>query len=212
LPPRFRLVAVDDHPLYLAAIADAARMRADFELVLTAPDGRRGLAAIRQATPDLALVDLVMPLLDGFAVAGAVRRDRLPTKIVILSAREDGEAVYAAMEAGAFGYLSKRADVEEIFDSLVRVGRDEIVIGAGLSGGLAFEIRRRGGSPAPILTAREAQVLAMVSDGCSAPQVAGQLHLGLTTVKTHLTNIYAKLGVSDRAAAVATALRHGLIQ
>jgi len=212
LPPRFRLVAVDDHPLYLAAVADAARTRADFELVLTAPDGRRGLAAIREAAPDLALVDLGMPLLDGFALAGAVRRDRLSTKIVILSVREDGEAVYAAMEAGAAGYLSKRADVDEIFDSLARIGRDEIVIGPGLATGLATEIRRRGGPRAPILTVREGQVLSMLSDGCSAPEVARRLHLGLTTVKTHLANIYAKLGVSDRAAAVATALRLGLIQ
>src|SRR3954468_23068144 len=189
---RFRLVAVDDHPLYLGAVAEAARSRPEFELAGSAGDGRSGLAAIREQSPDVALVDLGLPLLDGIAVAGAVRTGLLPTKVVILSAREDGEAVYGAMEAGASGYLSKRADIDEIFDALVRVTRGEVVVGAGLAGGLATEIRRRGGRRAPILTAREGQVLSMLSDGCSAPEVARRLHLGVTTVKTHLANIYAK--------------------
>ena len=209
---RFRVVAVDDHPLYLSALEHTLRARPTLELVATAADGRAALARIGEHVPDLALVDVGLPLLDGIEVAAAVRRRELPTRVVVLSGSEDGITVYRAIEAGASGYLSKRARGDEIVDALVRVAAGEVVITQVVGCGLAAEIRRRGNGHAPRLTDREEQVLSLLCDGCSAPEVAKRLYLGLTTVKTHLASIYSKLDVSDRAAAVAAAMRLGLIE
>jgi len=210
--PRLRVVAVDDHPLYLFALEHMLRSRREFDVVATCADGRAALSQIQEHEPDLGLVDFGLPLLDGIQVAAAVTRRRLRTRIVMLSAFEEGVTVYRAIEAGASAYLSKRACVDEIVDTLGRVAAGEVVIAPLLGCGLAEEIRRRGGSQAPRLTDREEQVLSLLCDGCSAPEVARRLYLGLTTVKTHLASIYSKLDVSDRAAAVAAAMRQGLIE
>jgi two-component system nitrate/nitrite response regulator NarL len=210
--PRVRVLVADDHPLFRDAIVRAVRERPDFELVAEAADGRTALQAIREQRPDVAVLDLRMPDLDGLQIAAALRRDGVPTRVVLLSAFLDGAMVYRAVAAGAAAYLTKEADRGEVCDTIAAVARGETVLAPEAQAGLAAEVRRRAAPEGPALTPREREVLGMVAQGSSAPDIAGALHLSAATVKGHLQSLYEKLGVSDRAAAVAEAMRRGLLE
>jgi two-component system nitrate/nitrite response regulator NarL len=212
LVDRVRVLVADDHPVFRDGLARAMAGRHEIEVAGEVADGRAALAAIRSDPPTVALVDLRLPGVDGIGVASAVTRDALGTRVVILSAFDDPALVYRALEAGAAGYLTKDAKRDEITDAVMRVSRGETVIAPALAGGLATQIRQRSQSDAPILTERERQVLVRLCEGRSAPEIAKELYLGVTTVKTHLAHLYDKLGVSDRAAAVAEAMRRGLVE
>jgi two-component system, NarL family, nitrate/nitrite response regulator NarL len=207
---RVRVYVADDHPLFREGLVRAVSARAEMVLAGEAVDGRAALDAIQAAPPDVALVDLRLPVLDGIAIARAVVREGLPTRVVILSAYDDAELVWAALEAGAVGYLTKDARREEITDGVLAAARGETVLAPSLAGALAGEVRRRAGTP--VLTSREREALAGLARGLSAPAIARELVLSPATVKTHLQHLYEKLGVSDRAAAVAEAMRRGLIE
>ena len=153
-----------------------------------------------------------LPGLDGAEIAAAVTRDGLSTRVLLLSAFSDEQIVFRALEAGAAGYLTKESTRDEIARAALAVGRGGTVLAPELAAGLASQIRQRGLGDTPILTKREREVLVLLCDGKSAPQIASQLFLGTTTVKSHLGRLYEKLGVSDRAAAVAEAMRRGLIE
>jgi two-component system, NarL family, nitrate/nitrite response regulator NarL len=180
------------------------------ELAGEAVDGRAALDAIQASPPEVALVDLRLPVLDGIAIVRAVVRGGLATRVVILSAYDDAELVWAALEAGAAGYLTKDARREEITDGVLAAARGETVLAPSLAGALAGEVRRRAGTP--VLTSREREALDGLARGLSAPAIARELVLSTATVKTHLQHLYEKLGVSDRAAAVAEAMRRGLLE
>ena len=181
-------------------------------VVSEAANGREALEAIRRERPDVALVDYQMPDVDGVAIVHAVVRDELPTRVVLLSAHTDSAIVFHALEEGASGYLSKEAGRSDIVEAVLRVARGETVVPAELAAGLAGEIRLRAQSTAPVLSERERQVLAAFARGLSIPNVAAELFIGTSTVKTHTQRLYEKLGVSDRAAAVAEAMRRGLLE
>jgi two-component system, NarL family, nitrate/nitrite response regulator NarL len=208
--PRIRVFVADDHPVFREGLVRAVAARAELELAGEATDGRTTLDAIRLDPPDVALLDLRLPVLDGIAVARAVVREGIATRIVILSAYDDAELVWSALEAGAAGYLTKDARREEITDGVLAAARGETVLAPSLAGALAGEVRRRAGSP--VLTTREREALSGLVRGLSAPAIANELVLSTATVKTHLQHLYEKLGVSDRAAAVAEAMRRGLIE
>jgi two-component system, NarL family, nitrate/nitrite response regulator NarL len=207
---RVRVFIADDHPLYREGLVRAVAARAEMELAGEAVDGRSALDALCADPPDVALVDLRLPVLDGIAVVRAAVREELATRIVILSAYDDSELVWAALEAGAAGYLTKDARREQITDGVLAAARGETVLAPSLAGALAGEVRRRAG--APVLTSREREALNGLARGLSAPAIARELVLSTATVKTHLQHLYEKLGVSDRAAAVAEAMRRGLIE
>ncbi len=207
---RVRVYVADDHPVFREGLVRAVHARAEMELAGEAVDGRAALDAIQAEPPDVALVDLRLPVLDGIAIARAVVREGLATRVVILSAYDDAELVWAALEAGAVGYLTKDARREEITDGILAAARGETVLAPSLAGALAGEVRRRAGTP--VLTSREREALAGLARGLSAPAIARELVLSPATVKTHLQHLYEKLGVSDRAAAVAEAMRRGLIE
>ena len=207
---RVRVYIADDHPVFREGLVRAVSARAEMELAGEAVDGRAALDAIQAEPPDVALVDLRLPVLDGIAIARAVVRDGLATRVVILSAYDDAELVWAALEAGAVGYLTKDARRDEITDGVLAAARGETVLAPSLAGALAGEVRRRAGTP--VLTSREREALAGLARGLSAPAIARELVLSPATVKTHLQHLYEKLGVSDRAAAVAEAMRRGLIE
>ncbi|MEO9173879.1 MAG: response regulator transcription factor [Gaiellales bacterium] len=208
--PRVRVFIADDHPVFREGLVRAVSARAEMELAGEAVDGRAALDAIQAVPPEVALVDLRLPVLDGIAIVRAVVRDALPTRVVILSAYDDAELVWAALEAGAAGYLTKDARREEITDGVLAAARGETVLAPSLAGALAGEVRRRAGTP--ILTSREREALDGLARGLSAPAIARELVLSTATVKTHLQHLYEKLGVSDRAAAVAEAMRRGLLE
>jgi two-component system nitrate/nitrite response regulator NarL len=209
---RVRVLVADDHPMFRDAIVRAVRERPEFEVVAEAGDGRAALQAIRDERPDVAVLDLRMPELDGLQVATALRRDGIETRVVLLSAFIDGALVYQAVAAGAAAYLTKEADRGEVCDTIAAVARGETVLAPEAQAGLAAEVRLRAAPTGPALSPREREVLAMVAQGDSAPDIAATLHLSAATIKGHLQSLYEKLGVSDRAAAVAEAMRRGLLE
>jgi two-component system nitrate/nitrite response regulator NarL len=209
---RIRVLVADDHPLYREAVVRAVRARPEFELIGQAEDGREALGVIRDSAPDIAVLDVEMPSLGGVDVVRAVNRDELTTRMVLLSAHLEADTVYAAVQAGVSAYLSKAWPAERICDALVAVARGDIILPNEVQAGLAAAIRSNAAGARIHLTPREREVLGGLAEGKSAPQIAGELHVSPATVKTHLKTLYEKLGVSDRAAAVAEAMRRGLIE
>ena len=209
---RVRILVADDHPLFREAVVRAVKERPEFELVGEAVDGRAALHAIRELRPDVAVLDVKMPELDGLRVLNAVKRDGLVTRVVLLSAYLDGATAFEAVANGAAAFLSKDADRREILDTVARVSRGETVLGPEIQAGLAEEIRLRGAKDRPGLSPRELEILKHIAEGRSAPEIGRLIHLAPATVKSHLGSLYEKLGVSDRAAAVAEAMRRGLLE
>jgi two-component system nitrate/nitrite response regulator NarL len=212
-PARVRVVVADDHPLFREGIERAVRERPELELIASAGDGRRALGLIRDLEPVVAVLDLRLPGLDGLQILNAVTRDGLPTRVLFLSASGDPELVYRAVQGGAAGYFRKEADRQAILDAIAAVARGGTVIDPDLQAGVFDQIRLRGtGDERPILTAREREVLTLMAEGLSGPQIAERLIVAVPTVKTHQARLYEKLGVSERAAAVAEAMRRGLLE
>jgi two-component system, NarL family, nitrate/nitrite response regulator NarL len=209
---RIRVLVADDHPLYREAVVRAVRARAEFELIGQAEDGRAALSVIRESSPDIAVLDVQMPSLGGVEVVRAVARDGLTTRVVLLSAHLEADTVYAAVVEGVRAYLSKSWPAERICDALVAVSRGEVILPEEVQSGLAAAIRSHALPSRPTLSPREHEVLGYIAQGLSAPAIAERLHVSPATVKTHLKTLYEKLGVSDRAAAVAEAMRRGLIE
>lgn len=209
---KITVVVADDHPLYRDGVVRALVASGQVDVVAEAGDGRAALAAIREHAPDVALVDYRLPELDGVAVVHAVNRDGLATRVLLVSAFTDSGVVYKALETGAAGFLPKEARREQIVDAVLACERGETVLPPEVATGLVSEIRLRRRHDAPALTEREQEILRLIADGKSLPAIAKELYLGVTTVKTHVQHLYEKLGVSDRAAAVAAAMRRGLLE
>ncbi len=209
---RTRILIAEDHPLFREALGATVRGRPDFELVGEAADGREALEQARELRPDVLVLDLKLPELDGLQVLAALRREDSPVRVVLLSAFLDGAIAYEALAAGAEAYLSKDADRDRVCDTIAAVARGETVLAPEIQAGIAQEIRSRGTASRPSLSPREHEVLALVADGHSAPDIGKRLFLSPATVKGHLQSLYEKLGVSDRAAAVAEAMRRGLLE
>ena len=208
------MVVADDHPIYREGIVRAINERPDLELVGEAADGGQALEQIKELAPEVAVLDIRMPGLDGTQVLAAMRRDGLETQVLFLSAFMEPELTYRTVANGARGYLSKESSRQEVCDAIVTIARGGTALAAEAQAGLAHEIQERertGGRPLQ-LTGREQEVLNLVAQGHSAPDIASDLHLSTTTVKSHLHSLYEKLGVSDRAAAVAEAMRRGLLE
>ncbi len=212
MPKRVRVLVADDHPLYREGVVRALSASGQVEIVGEAEDGRSALAKIQQHLPDVALLDYKLPELDGVAVTNAVVRERLPVRVLLVSAFTDSGVVYKALETGAAGFVSKEARREQIVDAVLACARGENVVPPDVAAGLVSEIRLRKQNDMPALTQREQEILHLIAAGKSLPEIAKELYLGLTTVKTHVQHLYEKLGVSDRAAAVASAMRRGLIE
>ena len=209
---RIRVLIADDHPLFRDGIARAIADRPELELVGTAADGRAALEGIRTLAPDVAVLDLRMPGLDGLDVLRAVTRDGLVTRVLLLSASAEGSVAYAGIQAGASGFLTKDTDRDAICDAVTAAARGESVLDPRLQDAMMKEIRAQAPDAGPRLTAREREVLLLISSGLTAPAIAARLVVSVPTVKTHMASLYAKLGVSDRAAAVAEAMRRGLLE
>jgi two-component system nitrate/nitrite response regulator NarL len=207
-----RVVVADDHPLYREGVVRALTGTGRIDVVAEAADGREALDIVTEHLPDVAVLDYKLPELDGLAVTHAIVRDKLPTRVLMLSAFTESGIVYKALETGVAGYLPKEARRDEIADAVLACARGESVLPGELATGLVSEIRLRSKDRGPVLTERESQVLKLIASGRSLPEIATELYLGVTTVKTHVQHLYDKLGVSDRAAAVAEGMRRRLIE
>ena len=181
-------------------------------IVGEADEGRLALTKIQEHEPDVAVLDYKLPGLDALDLAHAIRRDGLSTRVLIVSAYTDSELVYKAIQEGVAGYLPKEVRREQTVDGVLAVSRGDEVLPSALVGGLMDQVRLRASTEGPVLSAREREILKLISDGKSLPQIAEQLYLGVTTVKTHVGHLYEKLGVNDRAAAVAVGMRRKLIE
>jgi two-component system nitrate/nitrite response regulator NarL len=209
---RTRVVVCDDHPLFREGMVRALKSSGAIDVVAAVADGRAALDAIREHRPDVAVVDYKMPGIDGVAVANAVMRDELPTKVLLVSAFEDSSIVYEALASGAMGFLGKEAPSEQVIEAVRRCARGEEVLPPELARGVASEVRKRARGSAMVLTQRELEVVRLIAEGLSVPVISRQLHLSPATVRTHVQKLYEKLGVSDRGAAVAEAMRRRLLE
>jgi two-component system nitrate/nitrite response regulator NarL len=209
---RIRVVVADDHPLYRTSVERTLRAHPGTEVVAQAADGVQALEAIRAQRPDVAVLDHEMPGMDGTAVLDAIRQENLPTRVLLLSGRLDTGAAYAVLERGAAGILSKATDEPELVDAIRAVARGQTVIGRDIQTDLANEIRLRAVDDRPVLTDREREILTRMAEGESIPAMAAAMHLSPSTIKSQVEQLYRKLGVSDRAAAVAVAMRRGLLR
>lgn len=207
-----RVVIADDHPVYREGLARNWQQVPEITVVGTVGDGRAALAMIEAIEPDVAIVDLRLPEIDGFKILDRLAEIKSPTKPLVLTAYLDSSTVYRAFSQGARGFLEKAASFGEITDAVLRIAGGGTVIAPFAQEILARELRTRAaGEARPNLTAREVEILKLAADGYPAQQIANELHISLATVKTHLQHVYEKLGVSDRASAVAQALRRGVL-
>ena len=209
---RVRVVVADDHPLFREGLVRALTSSGQVEVIGEAENGPAALELIQKEKPEVALLDYQMPGMDGAQVAAAVARDELPTRVLLVSAHADSALVYHALQQGAAGYLPKESSRSEIINAVLDCAAGRDVVDPKLASGLAAEIRRRAEPTGPTLSAREREVLKLIADGGSIPMIAKQLFLAPSTVKTHVQRLYEKLGVGDRAAAVAEAMRRGLLE
>jgi two-component system nitrate/nitrite response regulator NarL len=209
---RITVYVAEDHPVFQQAVTRAVQARADLELLGAAADGERALDEIRSLRPIVALLDLRLPLLDGLDVLRAVQRDDLPTRVVMLSADSSSGLVYDAIKLGAAGFLTKAATLDQICETVIAVAHGETVLAPEVQSGLVTELRDRDLPIRPLLSAREREILKLVAEGLSGPEIGSRLYISSSTVKTHVKSVLDKLGVNDRAAAVAEGMRRGLIE
>jgi two-component system nitrate/nitrite response regulator NarL len=209
---RVTAVVADDHPMYRDGVVRALTGSGRIDVVAEVEDGLAALEAIVRLAPQVALIDHRMPGLDGAEVVARAARDGAPTRIVILSAFTDPALVYAAIQEGAAGYLPKESRRSELVDAVLAAARGESVLPAELATGLVGEIRARRTDRGPALSERETEILTLMATGLSTPAIAKRLYLAPSTVKTHIQRMYEKLEVTERAAAVAEAMRRGLLE
>ncbi len=208
---KVRVVVGDDHPMFRDGMVRALQSSGSVDVVAEADDGTAALTAIREHRPQVALLDYRMPGLDGAQVAAAVLRDKLPTRVLLISAHDEAAIVYRALQDGAAGFLPKESTRSELVNAVLDCAKGRDVVAASLAAGLAGEIRKRAEPERAALSPREREVLALIAAGRSIPAMAQELFLAPSTVKTHVQRLYEKLGVSDRAAAVAEAMRRKLL-
>lgn len=207
-----RVFVSEDHPVYREGLVESIRDRPGLELVGESGDGAQALERIRELRPDLALLDLRLPSLDGIEVLRALANDdeTVDTRVLLLSAYSDGALVFEALEAGAAGYISKDAAADEILAAISSAASGETVLSPGLEQRLARQIHRHQ-SQASDLSAREREIVTLIADGLSSCGIGERLHLSEGTVKTYTRRAFEKLGVSSRAAAIAEAMRRGIL-
>lgn len=204
-----RLLVVDDHPVVRAGIVGMVASQDDFEIVGEAENGKEAIEKVGALTPDVVLLDLRMPVMDGVEVIESLSQEHPDVNVLVLTTYDTDADILRAVEAGATGYLLKDAPRETLFEAVRAAARGESVLAPTVAARLMGRMR----APAEeALSAREIEVLSLVAGGASNKQAAKALHISVATIKSHLIHIYEKLGVSDRTAAVTTALERGIIR
>ena len=200
-----RVLVADDHPVVRLGIRANVTPQSDMTVIAEAGDGVEAIASIKEHLPDIVLLDLRMPQMDGLDVLAEVKNSRLPCKIIIMTTFDSEEDVQRAMKAGARGYLLKDSTQEEILDAIRRVSLGETYLPARIVQKVAEGMRK------PELSPREVEVLQWVAAGKSNKEIGAELGITEGTVKAHVTNILSKLHAADRTQAVTTAIKRGMI-
>lgn len=210
------VVVVDDHPEFRQGLREAVDEAADLAVVAEAPDGAGALRLVREHQPDVVLMDLQMPLMDGIgATAEIVKLDHAPP-VIVLTASSDSDDVLEALAAGAAGYLLKGASPEEIHSAVRAALAGGAPLSSEVAGALMQHVRERHTGTVPIdplppLTDRETKILELLALGRDNKQIADELFVSTATVKTHMARLFQRLGVSSRAQAAVLAVRAGIV-
>ncbi len=206
------VVVADDHPVYRDGIAGAITRAPGLDLMAECSDGDAALEAITAQEPIVAVVDWLMPGLSTARLIERLAEGGVRTRVIVLSAFVESDAVRLALEAGAAGYLSKDSSREAICQAIRRVAGGRTALDDAAQEAVARHLQAQRARERSMLSEREREVLSLLAEGASTHEIAERLILGQSTIKTHLRNLYDKLGVKDRAAAVAEAMRRGLIR
>lgn len=215
---RIRILLVDDQTLFREGLRTLLSVQPDFEIVGEAADGEEALLQAARHRPQVILMDLRMPVLDGVAATRRLHTTHPECRVIVLTTFEEDEAVFEALRAGALGYLLKDAPTESLFQAVRAAARGESFLQPSVAAKLVAEFarlsRQSSARPAGLtepLSEREIEVLRLLSTGASNKEIASQLYIAEGTVKNHITSILAKLEVSDRTQAALKARELGLI-
>jgi DNA-binding NarL/FixJ family response regulator len=207
------VVLADDHPAYRLGLAQMLDDVEGIELLGQAADGEEVVRLGAELAPDVVVMDLRMPSIDGIEATRKLRDASPRTAVIVLTMFEDDNSVFAAMRAGALGYLLKGAEQDEIVGAIRAVARGEAIFGPEIARRVIAHFAGMTGTaavPFPTLTAREREILELIASGMGNAAIAQQLFLTLKTVRNHVSNIFVKLQVSDRAEAIVQARQAGM--
>ena len=208
-----RVLIADDHAVVRQGLRTFLELQDGIEVVAEAGDGEEALAAGERTAPDVALVDLVMPRLDGIETIRRLRERSPATRVIVLTSFLDDDKIFPALRAGAAGYLLKDAQPQELVSAIRTVHQGQAplhpAVAARVLDELAGDSRDR---PPDLLTGREREVLALIAQGRANKAIARDLGVSEKTVKTHVTSILRKLGLADRTQAALYAVREGLVE
>lgn len=203
-----RVLVVDDHPVVRGGLVAWLAQQPDLEVVGEAADGLEALALVAETAPDVVLMDLRMPRMDGVAATERLAAAHPSVRVLVLTTYDTDADIVRAVEAGATGYLLKDAPLPQLADAVRAAARGETVLSPPVAARLVSRLR----APLPeVPTARELEVLAGVARGLTNAEIGRELYIGEATVKTHLLRVFAKLGVDDRTRAVLVAVERGLL-
>jgi two-component system, NarL family, response regulator LiaR len=210
LPPSIRVMLVDDHTMVRKGLATFLKIFDDLQLVGEAESGAAAIKLCAEVLPDVILMDMVMPDMNGAAATRAIRQQFPQVQVIALTSFKEGDLVKNALEAGAIGYLLKDISADELVRAIraAHAGRATLSTEAAQA---LVESANRPSAPGLDLTEREREVLALMIEGLNNTQIAGKLSVSPSTVKSHVSNILSKLGVASRTEAVTLALRSRLI-
>jgi NarL family two-component system response regulator LiaR len=204
-----RVVVVDDHAMVRRGLASFLRITPDIQMAGEAEDGRQAIQVIEETLPDVVLMDLVMPVMDGIEAIQMIHSRFPDTQVIALTSFSDQDMVQKAIQEGASGYLLKNVSGEDLAQAIRSVYAGKVTLAPEIARDFILSAQRR--PPAEILTEREREVLALLVKGRSNPQIAAMLTISRSTARAHVSNILSKLGVSNRAEAIALALRNKLV-
>lgn len=208
-----RVLLVDDHAAFRAGLRALLRPVEEVEVADEAATGEQALALLPRVQPDVVLMDLAMPGMGGVAATERITRDNPHVRVLVLSMSDDDDAVFAAIRAGARGYVLKGARRAELVRSILAVAEGEAIFGPALAGrlmGYFSGLERKAEPSFPELTPREREILGLVAAHLTNPQIAARLGLSQKTVRNHVSSVFAKLRVADRAEAIMRARAAGL--
>ncbi|WP_312221998.1 response regulator transcription factor [Streptococcus parasuis] len=204
-----RVMLIDDHEMVRLGLKSYLNLQPDVEVVAEAGDGEEGLIKALEVKPDVVVMDLVMPKMNGVEATLALLKEWPQAQIVILTSYLDNEKIYPVLEAGARGYMLKTSSADEILSAIRKVARGEYAIETEVE--KKVEHHKRYPDLHEDLTAREREILTLLAKGYDNQRIADESFISLKTVKTHVSNILSKLEVSDRTQAVVYAFQHGLV-